>query len=373
MVPVRDPVYAGYFADPFLTRFDGRYVAYGSGDPDRGTGDAATFEALVSDDRQSWTSVGSVLTPVDPSLGRDYWAPEVVREDGSYWMYYSVGHGIAGHHIRVARSDSPLGPFIDEGVDLTPGESFAIDAHPFKDEDGSWYLYFARDVLDRERPGTHLAVVRMTSMTTVDATVVPVLAPDSDWQIFARERPMYGTILDWHTLEGPTVIRALDRYYLLFSGGSWEGAGYGVSYATAPHPLGPWTHRAAPEADVLSSSITGLTGPGHNSLLREADGTVRIAYHAWDADLTARRMFIGELRWEGDAPVLADRSGSVAGADQSGRRHQLSQVSEHAVVEEELRLDVGSTPHGEHPHLSGKQVDEHPIGLRFGRDDVGQH
>ena len=59
----------------------------------------------------------------------------------------------------MAVADSPLGPFRDLGLDLTPDESFAIDAHPFLDDDGRRYLFFARDVLDAERPGTQLAVV----------------------------------------------------------------------------------------------------------------------------------------------------------------------------------------------------------------------
>ncbi len=298
-----EPVYGGYFADPFLTRAEGRYVAYGTGDP---SGSGSTFEAITSENLVEWTSAGSVFRG-DASLGTDLWAPEVVFASGSYWMYYSAGRGIAGHHIRVARSDSPLGPYVDVGVDLTPDQTFAIDAHPFKDVDGSWYLFFARDVLDAERPGTHLAVVPLTSMTTVDSAVTSVLEPDSDWQIYARDRSMYGRVFDWHTLEGPTVIRHLDTYYLFFSGGSWEGAGYGVSFATAPHPLGPWTHRPGTTADVLSSVATGLTGPGHNSLLTDDDGTTLIAFHAWDPDLTARRMFIDRLSWNGGTPVVLRR------------------------------------------------------------------
>ncbi|MGH1525987.1 family 43 glycosylhydrolase [Leifsonia sp. L25] len=163
--PVRaEPVYDGYFADPFLARSGGEFIAYGSGD-DRlldGT-ETHAFEALRSPDLLHWSSAGGVLERPDPALGDAYWAPEVVAADGAYWMFYSVGHGIVGHHLRVARADSPLGPFVDQGVNLTPGESFAIDAHPFRDADGTWYLFFARDVLTGDRPGTHLAVLRLDS------------------------------------------------------------------------------------------------------------------------------------------------------------------------------------------------------------------
>ena len=297
----RKPVWSGYFADPFLTRDADGFVAYGSGDPRHSV---PGFEAIRSEDLSSWTWAGRVFEGVDPAFGDAYWAPEVVNADGAWWLYYSVGQGIEGHHIRVARSDAALGPFVDTGVNLTPDEPFAIDAHPFRDVDGSWYLYFARDVLDDPRPGTHLAVKRMIGMTSVDERTTSVLAPDSDWQIYERDRHMYGRVLDWHTLEGPTVVPHGNSYVLFFSGGSWEGEGYGVSFATAPHPLGPWTHVPAPAPDVLSSAITGLVGPGHNSILRAPDRDDLIAYHAWNDARSARQMYLEPIIWHGDRPSL---------------------------------------------------------------------
>ncbi|MFM9920858.1 glycoside hydrolase family 43 protein [Lacisediminihabitans sp. H27-G8] len=297
---MRKPVFSGYFADPFLTRFEGKYFAYGTGDPALST---RGFEALCSPDLKIWTPIGTVFAGTDPALGDSYWAPEVAFADGQYWMYYSVGHGIAGHHLRVAVADSPFGPFDDTGVNLTPDETFAIDAHPFRDHNGDRYLFFARDVLDAPRPGTHLAVKRMITMTDVETATTAVRAPDSDWQIYERSRHMYGRVLNWHTLEGPTVVQQHGRYHLFFSGGSWEGAGYGVSVATASSALGPWTHTPSAQADILSTAITGLIGPGHNSVTHDPDGAALIAYHAWNPARTRRQMYIDRLIWANGAPV----------------------------------------------------------------------
>ena len=299
----RSPVFEGYFADPFLAYFDGGYVAYGSNDFSLGV---PGFEALRSTDLNTWTSAGTVFAGADPSLGDAYWAPEVAFANGRYWMYYSVGHGIDGHHIRVAVADSPFGPFEDTGVNLTPEEPFAIDAHPFLDADGSRYLYFARDDLDAERPGTQLAAKRMIDMTSVEDATATILVPDSDWQIYERGRAMYGRVFDWHTLEGPTVVQRDDGYHLFFSGGSWEGDGYGVSVATASHPLGPWRHTPAAAADILSTALTGLTGPGHNSVLQRPDSSDLIAYHAWNPERTLRQMYIDRIDWDDDRPVLVE-------------------------------------------------------------------
>ncbi|WP_022901129.1 glycoside hydrolase family 43 protein [Humibacter albus] len=287
------PVRPEYFADPFLTRFGGRFFAYGTSDP---RGPITTFEAIWSDDLEHWQSVGQVLDPLDVSFGDAYWAPEVVERDGRFWMYYSVGHDIAHHHLRAASAETPSGPFVDCAVDLTPEESFAIDAHPFRDDDGRWYLYFARDVLNDKRPGTHLAVAELLTPTRLDATTHVALAPNADWQIYERDRSMYGRRFDWHTLEGPTVIHHGDAYVMFFSGGSWEGPGYGVSLATSKHPFGPWKHSSGTTPAFLSSRSTGLVGPGHNSMVRAGDRWVT-AFHAWNAERTARQMYVAEVRF----------------------------------------------------------------------------
>jgi len=288
----RNPVYDGYFADPFVLRWEDRYVAYGTGDQV----DGRAFRVLTSPDLVTWTAASGALEPLPEAMGSDYWAPEVVGSGSQWWMYYSVGHGDQGHHLRVARATSPLGPFVDAGVDLTPEETFAIDPHPFRDVDGTWYLFYARDVLEGERVGTSLAVGVLETMTSLSGPGTPVLAPSADWQIFQRGRPIYDRVVDWHTLEGPTVRHHDGRYYCLYSGGSYLGEGYGVAWATAEHPLGPWTEPAG--TDRLLATVPGhVRGPGHNSVVTSPAGTDVLVYHAWDETMTTRWMCIDVLEW----------------------------------------------------------------------------
>lgn len=294
----RNPVYDGYFADPFVLRDDDGYVAYGTGS----TVGGLVFEVLRSPDLASWQRVGGAMQPLPPEFGTDYWAPEVVAAEGRYWMYYSVGHGDTRHHLRVATADNPFGPFVDCGVDLTPQERFAIDPHPYRDVDGTWYLFHARDVLDGERVGTQLAVSVMPTMTSVDAVGRPVLGATADWQIFARGRAIYGSVYDWHTLEGPSVRRHEDTYYCIYSGGDWETENYAVSWASAPSPLGPWTEPLPGTARLLSTVPGFVRGPGHNSVVTTFGGADMLVYHAWDQASTRRQMCIDPLLWGDDGP-----------------------------------------------------------------------
>lgn len=283
------PLWDGYCADPFVLRADdGRYVMYGT--TPRSLPDGRAFQVLVSDDLIGWQDVGGALVPPEPApAGAEYWAPEVAYADGRYWMYYSRGIGDAAHQIRVAVSRSATGPFEDTGDVLTSDLPFAIDPSPYRDPSGSWWLFYATDLVEGDRPGTVLAVQRLRDMTHLDGPPTVVLRASADWQRYQRDREIYGGLHDWHTLEGPAVIHDGEGgCVLLYSGGNWQTPGYGVAVATAPGPEGPW-HEDLDRGPVVSSTSTGLIGPGHCSVLPDDLGHHHLFLHAWDPDSHRRR------------------------------------------------------------------------------------
>ena len=157
-----NPVWDGYMADPFVLKHNGEYWAYGTSDRQS---DGRWLPVLHSTDLAHWDYVGGALESLGPLEGIAYWAPEVVFQDGHFYMYYSaaVSPGDEGHRLRVATADNPDGPFRDLGRILLPEAGFSIDAHPFQDpKDGQWYLFFAKDFFD-ERAGTGIAVVPLAS------------------------------------------------------------------------------------------------------------------------------------------------------------------------------------------------------------------
>jgi beta-xylosidase len=302
------PVNDGYFADPFVWRHENEYYAIGTGEREaEGHPGEKVFPLLHSKDFKTWKPAGSALLRPDTSLGSNFWAPEVAYHAGRFWLYYSVGFGDARHQMRVATSARPLGPFEDFGnplihLDLCP---FAIDAHPFQDDDGQWYLFFARDFLDVEkgRVGTALAVAPLKTMHELDGEPRTVLRARHDWQRFQVDRPMYGGVYDWHTLEGPAVRKHDGRYYCFYSAGRWENESYGVDYAVADHVLGPYSDAGNETGARVLRTIPGvLIGPGHNSIGTGPDGEDWIVYHAWDAAMTGRRMFVDRIEWTPDGP-----------------------------------------------------------------------
>lgn len=301
------PAFRGYFADPFVWRHGEFYYAVGTPEADQ-CADGRVFPLLRSSDLRDWTYLHNALERPEPSLGGDFWAPEVAYHDGAFYMYYSVGKGDKAHHIRVAKSATAEGPYVDVGA-LTNLETcpFAIDAHPFRDDDGQWYLFYARDFLDSgpdARPGTALVVDKLRSMTELEGSERVVLRARHDWQLFAAERPMYGAVYNWHTLEGPAVFKRDGQYFCFYSGGRWENETYGVDYGVASHVMGPYTDIGNEKGPrVLKTIPKKLLGPGHNSIVTAKDKEkTYLVYHAWDSNFRARQMFVSELLWTNAGP-----------------------------------------------------------------------
>ncbi len=298
-----NPVYPHYFADPFAFRHGDWYYAVGTGasdDPSR------VCPMLRSRDLVNWEPLGACLVKLANGFGTDYWAPEIAYSDGLFYLYYSVGFGDKGHHLRVATSEQPTGPYIDAGP-LTDSNKvpFSIDGSPFRDDDGEWYLYYATDFPEQieGRPGTALVVDRLVDMTSLAGEPRTVLRASRDWQRYQLDRSMYDAVWDWHTLEGPSVVKRDGLYYCFYSGGNWQNDTYGVDFCVAEHPLGPFSGADLDEPRVLKTIPAQVFGPGHNSLVTGPDGTTDfIVYHAWDADATARRMCIDPIEWTAAGP-----------------------------------------------------------------------
>ena len=277
-----------------MLRHDGVYYAYGTA-PFVGR----TIPVLCSANLVDWRELGDGLQPLAGPI-ESYWAPEVAYRDGVYYMYYSAGRSEGEEHrLRLACAASPEGPFADEGVLLDPEDPFTIDAHPFRDDDGQWYLFYCRDFLEGERVGTGIVVDRLLDMATLAGDRRVVVRPYADWNLFLENRTWYGRTWDaWYTVEGPFVRKHEERYYCFFSGGAWREPSYGVSYAVADEPLGPYTVPAG-DGPLLLRTLPGrVLGPGHASVVASPSGQAEyLVYHGWDADATARLMRIDELRW----------------------------------------------------------------------------
>jgi GH43 family beta-xylosidase len=300
-----NPVWPEYFADPFVMKCGEMYYAYGTGASPL-EADGRAFPVLKSSNLVNWQYVGGALEPAPRTVA--FWAPEVVEHEGKFYMYYSgsTTPSDESHRIRVAVADAPTGPFVDSGKPVLPDEGFTIDPNPFLDpRTNEWYLFFAVDYLNDKPYGTGVGVVKMKDMFSTATKPRIVNRASQDWHIYERQRDYKGKIWDaWYTVEGPFVVFHDNRYWCFYSGGRWNTENYGVGFAVADDPLGPWKDDLAEHGPVVLQGVAGrIIGPGHNSVAIAPDGKSKvIVYHAWDRDLTKRRMFIDPLSWTDQGP-----------------------------------------------------------------------
>ncbi len=320
-----NPVPAQAMPDPGVLSFEGRYYAFGTTGDSR-MSDGKVFRVLSSADLITWKELGGALEPPLQNSKVQYWAPEVVHHQGTFYLYYSAGTLPDLHFgIRVATSKRPEGPYVDTGTPLQEGDDapFFIDGHPYQDEDGRWYLFYAKDfpnTTDGFMAGTGIVVDRLIDMTRLEGKPRMVVRPRYPWTLFESKRKMDlygGQVFDWHTIEAPWVVKRNGRYYCFYSGSNFGTVNYGLDYVEGDSVMGPY-HGQGQYARVLRGVPDLVRGPGHHSIVATSDGKGEmVVYHAWNKNMTDRQMWIDPLYWTPRGPrclgpSVSDQSVSTA-------------------------------------------------------------
>lgn len=284
--------------DPFVLKFLDTYYLYHTGR--RGV------QLYTSADLVHWEYRGVALAASDSPrhwAQTDLWAPEVLYHNGTFYMYVAAtrlrpdGSGDdALRRLGLARSDNPLGPFAWDEAPLI--DEWSIDGHPFRDDDGSLWLYYnIRTDATRYPDGTTgcgNVVQRLSAPDRVEGPQFPVTFPTHRWEGNAD-----GT---WYWNEGPWVLKRRHTYYQMYSGG-WFGDGtYAVGFATAPAHRGPWSKHPG---NPIFRSTASVIGPGHHCVVKAPDGVTPYAvYHARVPEARGRKVHIDRFFWAGDRPVI---------------------------------------------------------------------
>lgn len=261
-------------ADPYIFCDGGRYYLYCTG--------ADGVHCFTSNKLSDFDYVGIVCRDEREC---QYWAPCVTKFDGKFYMYYSSmpkeSDDVHTQQLKVATSDSPIGPFVFQN---TLADPFSIDAD-IALTDGGRYLFYSVNDYNADRVGTKIVLDRMTSPTSLEKNPKTAVRPTLDEEIFCRDRFKVGE--HWHTIEGANFFCENGWYYLLFSGNCYENNNYYVGYSRAPatsDDLLEIEFKKYPDDStyhpLLCSDGIEL-GTGHNSTIK-VDGQWYIVYHGRD-------------------------------------------------------------------------------------------
>ncbi|MFL5929138.1 MAG: glycoside hydrolase family 43 protein [Gaiellaceae bacterium] len=309
---LRNPVIAGApgddHGDPFVIRYLDSYFLYHTGD----TSGRRGVSVHRSDDLVHWEFRGYALEAASSGWAwSDLWAPEVVYERGMFYMYVSATRALtgrrtgrwqtgagddAGRRLGLARARNPEGPFVWDDEPLL--DHWSIDGHPFRDDDGSfWLFYNVRNEHTAYRdgtPGTGIVCDRLLGADRLEGRPRPVVSPSQDWE-GNRERDFY-----WN--EAPFVLPRRGMYHLMYSGGYFRDDTYAIGLARWSRGDDAWLKRT--DNPILVGSPR-IRGPGHHSLVFGPDAATRYAvYHGYVEGAAGRKVCLDRLRWGGDRPVI---------------------------------------------------------------------
>ena len=262
---------ADYMADPSVHVFNGRLYIYPSHDresgiPENDNGDhfdMIDYHVLSTDDVMKGEIVdhGVALKVADiPWAGRQLWDCDIACKDGKYYLYFPLKDRNDIFRMGVAISDKPEGPFIPQ-PDPIRG-SYSIAAAVFRDDDGSYYMYFGGlwgGQLQRYRD--HKAIENPCLPADNEPALPSRVVKLSDNMLEFAEEPRPVIVLgedgkplfagDPHRFfEASWMHKYKGKYYVSYS----TGDTHLLCYAVGDNPYGPFTYQG-----VILTQVVGWT------------------------------------------------------------------------------------------------------------------
>jgi beta-xylosidase len=313
--PISQPLVSDiYTADPSAHVFNGRIYIYPSHDTATGTpeNDNGDHFNMMDYHILSMDSVGGKVTDHGVALhikdipwaGRQLWAPDAAFANNTYYLYFPVKDKQDVFRIGVATSSKPEGPFVAEKEPIKG--SYSIDPAVFKDDDGSFYMYFGGiwgGQLQRwnnnkydsagklRQPGEEAILPRVAKLSKdmkhFEGPVKEIKIIDKDGRPFTEKDN------DKRFFEASWMHKHNGKYYFSYS----TGDTHFIVYATGDNPYGPFTYQG-----VILNPVDGWTN--HQSIV-EVNGKTYLFYH--DVQLSGkthlRNVKVTELHYNDDGSI----------------------------------------------------------------------
>ena len=283
-----------YIADPSAHVFEGKIYIYPSHDIDAGDAfdDLGSHFAMEDYHVISMESLNS--EPIDngialhvndvPWAKQQMWAPDANEKDGIYYLFFPAKDYDDIFRIGVATSNSPVGPFIPRSNAIK--NSFSIDPAVFKDDDGSYYMYFGGlwgGQLQRWRTGKYNSAQPENPIAFLpednEPALLPLVAKMTEDLLEFSEVPKEVKIIDEdgelllagdhnrRFFEASWLHKHKGKYYFSYS----TGDSHYICYGVGDNPYGPFTYKGR-----ILNPVVGWTS--HHSICKIENKTF-LFYH----------------------------------------------------------------------------------------------
>lgn len=252
------------------------------------------FPIYKSDDLQHWELISYVFPGGAPGWAQNnFWAPELTYDEKQkrLYVYYTGRDKTSGKiTIAVASAETPEGPFADHGS-LIFNDSETIDAFEMRDENGGLFLIW-KEVYSPGNPAIIYAQSISEDRRSVYGATHELIRNDQDWEE--------------HIVEGPSIFKRNDYFYLLYSAGNCcdNTCNYKIGVARAKNLMGPWEKNA--DNPILKDNDIWKC-PGTGNVLRKGKNYYLLfhAYKTQGGDYIGREGLLEKIFWtENDWPYF---------------------------------------------------------------------
>ena len=279
--------------DPFVVPVEEEraYYLYGTTDAAVWQGEAVGFDAYRSTDLVSWEGSIPVFRPPEGFWAtQNYWAPEVHRYRGRYYLFGSFKAPDARRGTQILVADGPRGPYLPlTERPVTPDDWECLDGTLHVEEDGEPWIVFCHEwkqVTDGE-----MCAMPLTPDLRAPAgePVVLFRASEAPWVVPVNDEGGYVT-------DGPYLHRAANGE-LLMLWASYSGErrySEGLARSESGSVTGPWRHDPEP--------LFADDG-GHGMLFCAFDGRLIMPLHQPNRSPAERARFLDVREEDGRLQV----------------------------------------------------------------------
>ena len=215
-----------------------------------------------------WESLG-VVAERPAEADNNYWAPEVHKYNGTYYMFTTYHSSVTGHRgCTIMKSDSPEGPFreITNGQ-ITPHDWDSIDGTFYVDPEGQPWMVFVHEWTSTDDGIGRMAAAKLSDDLThfISEPIELFRADDPGW---ARAQVTDGCWM-YRTEDGQLLM--------IWSNSDKYGYCVGIARSSNGRIDGEWTQ----DSDLLySKRILGTYDGGHGMIFYDTDGQMYLSIHS---------------------------------------------------------------------------------------------
>ncbi|WP_456269654.1 arabinan endo-1,5-alpha-L-arabinosidase [Kushneria sp. AK178] len=290
--------------DPVMAREDGTYYVFSTG---------PGIDIYSSDNLTQWRHADRIFsgepsdppwaTSVAPEFDGHVWAPDIVENNGRYYLYYSIsafGKNTSGIGVTVNDTLDPEADnyqWQDQGLVLQsePGRDNwnAIDPAVIEDDNGTPWMSF----------GSFWGGLKLVQL---DDNMTDLAQPGEIIDLATRPET------EENPIEAPFIFKRDDYYYLFASFGfCCRGADstYRLVVGRSDRVQGPYVDREGVSmmeggGTLVLDGTEAWPGLGHNSVYTFDDQDYMV-FHAYEAaDDGTQKLRILEVDWDNGWPVV---------------------------------------------------------------------